>query len=51
MLGERGFAVRHTFYISKDGKILTIDQNVNPGTSAQDMAKMLAELGIPLVGK
>ena len=51
VLSEKGFAFRHTFYISKDGKILTIDRNVNPATSAQDMAKMLAELEIPLVGE
>lgn len=51
VLTERGFAARHTFYISKEGKILAIDKNVKPATSAQDMAKSLAELGIPLVGK
>jgi len=51
VLGERGYAVRHTFYIGKDGKILAIDRNVNPPTSAQDMAHMLAELGTPLVGE
>jgi peroxiredoxin Q/BCP len=49
VLGEQGYADRHTFYIGKDGKILAIDQNVKPATSAQDMAKMLAELGIPVV--
>lgn len=51
VLSERGFAARRTFYIGKDGKILAIDKNVKPATSAQDMAKMLAKLQIPLAGE
>ena len=51
VLSDRGFAVRHTFYIGKDGKILAIDKSVKPATSAQDMAQILADLGTPLVGK
>lgn len=43
-----GFAKRHTFYIGKEGNILAIDRDVNPETSAQDMAAMLGKLQIPL---
>ncbi len=41
-----GFAKRETFYIGVDGTILKIDQDVNPETSAQDMAATLGQLGI-----
>jgi len=46
VLTEKGYATRHTFYISKDGKILAVDRDVKPDTSAEDMARYLAELGI-----
>jgi thioredoxin-dependent peroxiredoxin len=39
-------ASRWTFYIGKDGKILAIDKQVNPETSAEDIAARLAELGV-----
>lgn len=39
-------AKRHTFYIGKDGRILKIDTDITPATSAEDMANTLAELGI-----
>jgi len=39
-------AKRQTFYIGKDGRILKIDTEINPETSAQDMAKTLGELGV-----
>ena len=39
-----GFAKRHTFYIDKLGKIVMIDKNVRPKTSADDMAKYMAML-------
>jgi peroxiredoxin Q/BCP len=42
-----GFAKRHTFYIGKDGRIMKIDTDVNPETSAQDMAATLGKLGVP----
>lgn len=42
------FASRETFYIGVDGKILKIDRDINPETSAQDMAANLAELGVAL---
>ena len=48
VLRKSGTAYRHTFYIGRDGKILAIDKNVKPATSAQDMAKMLSELETPL---
>ena len=37
---------RWTFYIGKDGKILAIDKDVKPATSAEDMAAKLGELGV-----
>ena len=39
-----GYAKRHTFYIDKTGKIVMIDKNVRPKTSAEDMAKYMAKL-------
>lgn len=39
-----GFAKRHTFYIDKMGKVVMIDKNVRPETSAEDMAKYMAML-------
>lgn len=39
-------AKRHTFYIGKDGRILKIDTDIKPETSAQDMARTLGELGV-----
>jgi thioredoxin-dependent peroxiredoxin len=47
VLNGRGFANRWTFYIGKDGKILAIDKEVKPATSAEDMAAKLGELGVP----
>lgn len=46
VLAPAGYAKRHTFYIGTDGKILAIDRNVKPATSAEDMAEKLAELGV-----
>ncbi|WP_288132108.1 peroxiredoxin [Microbulbifer sp.] len=39
-------AKRVTFYIGKDGKILKIDRDIKPASSAQDMAATLGELGV-----
>ncbi|GAA5442939.1 hypothetical protein Misp06_01115 [Microbulbifer sp. NBRC 101763] len=39
-------ARRITVYIGKDGKVLKIDKDVNPATSAEDIARNLAKLGI-----
>jgi peroxiredoxin Q/BCP len=46
VLSDRGFANRWTFYIGKDGKLLAIDKDVKPATSAQDMAATLQRLGV-----
>ena len=46
VLHERGFSLRHTFYIGADGTILAIDRNVRPATAAEDIAAKLAEIGI-----
>jgi len=43
---ERGVAMRWTFYIGKDGKIAAIDTEVEPATSAEDIAAKLGELGV-----
>jgi len=42
-----GLAKRWTFYIGKDGRILFIDKEVKPDSAGADVAKKLAELGIP----
>jgi len=39
-------ASRVTFYISKEGKIIKIDDDITPKSAAQDMANNLASLGI-----
>lgn len=49
VLGSRGVASRHTFYIGTDGTILKIDTGINPATSAEDMAATLGELGVERV--
>jgi thioredoxin-dependent peroxiredoxin len=41
-----GFARRWTYYIGKDGKILGIDKEVKPPTSAEDMIAKLTEYGV-----
>lgn len=51
VLGRSGLAMRHTFYIGLDGKILAIDDSVRPATSAEDMISMLEALGTPRVGE
>ena len=43
---ERKAALRHTFYIGKDGKILAIDTTVKTETHGADVAKKLGELGV-----
>ena len=39
-------ANRITFYISKEGKILKVDDDIYPKTAAQDIANNLKDLGI-----
>jgi thioredoxin-dependent peroxiredoxin len=46
VLHMMGFAKRHTVYIDTEGKVLKIDKDVNPQTSAEDMAATLGELGV-----
>lgn len=46
VLHDKGYAKRHTFYIGKDGRILRIDDQVRPETSAEDMAATLGRLGV-----
>ena len=46
VLNFLGVASRVTFYISKEGKIIQIDENISPKTAAQDMANNLALLGV-----
>ena len=46
VLSPSGVARRHTFYIGKDGRILKIDTNVRPETSAEDMIRNLETLGV-----
>jgi peroxiredoxin Q/BCP len=43
---ERGFAMRWTFYIDKDGKVAAIDKAVKPASSAEDIVAKLEELKV-----
>jgi peroxiredoxin Q/BCP len=43
---ERGYALRWTFYIDKDGKVAAIDKEVKPATSAEDMLARLDALKV-----
>jgi peroxiredoxin len=43
---ERGIAMRQTFYIGPDGRILDIDPKVNPSTAGPDVLKRLEALKI-----
>ena len=42
-----GLAKRWTFYIGKDGRILFVDKEVKPDSAGEDVAKKLADLGVP----
>ncbi|NQX87972.1 MAG: peroxiredoxin [Halioglobus sp.] len=46
VLNRLGFANRHTIYIDANGTVQKIDTDVNPTTSAQDMAANLGALGV-----
>lgn len=46
VLGVLGVAKRHTFYIGKDGRILAIDTDITPASSAEDMIEKLDALGV-----
>lgn len=41
-----GVASRVTFYISAQGKILKIDEDINPSSAAEDIANNLKTLNI-----
>lgn len=43
---DKSPAIRWTFYIGADGKILDIDRQVTPSTHGRDVAARLAELGV-----
>ncbi len=45
VLGSSGLALRHTYYVGPDGKVIAIDKAVRPASSAEDMAAKLAALG------
>lgn len=47
VLSEKGFANRWTFYIGKDGKVLSIDKTVKTAAHGADIAAKLKELGVP----
>ncbi|MAD07339.1 MAG: peroxiredoxin [Gammaproteobacteria bacterium] len=47
VLSAGGYAKRHTFYMNAEGTIVAIDRKVQPSTSAEDMAAMLAKLEAP----
>ena len=40
------YALRWTFYIGRDGRILFVDKQVNPTSHGRDIARRLAELGV-----
>lgn len=44
---ERGYAMRWTFYIDKDGRVAAIDKEIKPATSAEDMLAELDKLKVP----
>lgn len=46
VLSDRGYAMRHTYYIGLDGKVMAVDKQVRPASSAEDMAARLAQLGV-----
>lgn len=46
VLHPQGFAKRQTVYIGQDGRILKVDTDIQPETSAEDIAATLAELNI-----
>ena len=46
---ERGFAMRWTFYIAKDGTVAAIDKAVKPPTSAEDLLAKLEDLKVAKV--
>lgn len=50
VLAPAGYAMRWTFYIGADGRILDIDQKVSPKTAGEDVVKRLDALKIKKKG-
>jgi peroxiredoxin Q/BCP len=48
VLSAHGYAQRHTFYIGLDGRIIAVDRQIKPATSAEDIASTLARLKVSL---
>lgn len=48
VLNSMGVANRVTFYVSKEGNILKIDEDINPKTAAEDIAKNLKALNVSI---
>ena len=46
VLTGQGYALRHTFYINVDGRIMAIDRQIRPATSAEDIAENLLKLSV-----
>ena len=46
VLGGSGLALRYTYYIGTDGKVLAVDKNIRPASSAEDIAAKLAGLNV-----
>jgi thioredoxin-dependent peroxiredoxin len=44
---QRALPARYTFYIGADGRVLYIDKAVSAASHGADVAKKLAELGVP----
>ena len=40
----RGFYMRHTYYIAKDGTVAKIDTKVKPASAGEDTVKSIEEL-------
>ena len=43
----RPVAMRWTFYIGPDGRILALDTKVSPSSAGEDIVKKLEELKVP----
>jgi thioredoxin-dependent peroxiredoxin len=46
VLSPSGYALRWTFFIGLDGRILAIDKHVSPASHGADIAAKLTDLGI-----
>ena len=41
------YTARQTFYVGQDGVLLFVDEDVQPQSAGDDVARRLAELGVP----